>query len=44
MRDILIANKGVPGQIVISPVGLLRATFKTNDFSAEYYLVNKQLE
>lgn len=44
MRDILIANKGVPGQIEISPVGLLRATFKTSEFSAEYYLVNKQLE
>jgi len=44
MRDILIANKGVPGQIEISPVGLLRATFKTNNYSAEYYLVNKQLD
>tara|TARA_B100001093_G_C26852649_1_gene1025827 strand:- start:1421 stop:2134 length:714 start_codon:yes stop_codon:yes gene_type:complete len=44
MRDILIANKGIPGQIEISPVGLLRATFKTSDYSAEYYLVNKQLE
>jgi hypothetical protein len=44
MRDILTANKGIPGQIEISPVGLMRVTFKTNEYNAEYYLVNKQID
>ena len=44
MRDILIANKGIPGQIEVSPVGLMRATFKTSNYESEYYLVNKQID
>jgi hypothetical protein len=44
MRDILVANKGIPGQIEISPVGLMRVSFNTSNYNAEYYLVNKQID
>tara|TARA_R110002096_G_scaffold341966_1_gene534844 strand:- start:304 stop:1017 length:714 start_codon:yes stop_codon:yes gene_type:complete len=44
MRDILTANRGIPGQIEISPVGLMRVTFTTSVYSAEYYLVSKQID
>lgn len=44
MRDILVANKGIPGVIEISPVGLMRVTFNTSVYNAEYYLVNKQID
>ena len=44
MRDILTANRGIAGQVEVSPVGLMRVTFKTNDYEAEYYLVNKQID
>ena len=43
MREILVANKGVLGTIEISPVGLCRVKFKDSTYSAEYYLVSKQI-
>ena len=43
MREILVANKGIPGTMEISPVGLCRVKFNTSTYSAEYYLVNKEI-
>ena len=43
MRDILTANKGTPGQIEISPVGLMRVTFKTNEYDNPLKLKNIKL-
>ena len=43
MREILVANKGVTGTIEISPVGLCRVKFKNSTYSAEYYLVSKEI-
>ena len=43
MREILVANKGVVGTIEISPVGLCRVKFKNSTYSAEYYLVSKEI-
>ena len=43
MREILVANKGIHGSIEISPVGLCRVKFNTSTYSAEYYLVSKEI-
>jgi len=43
MREILVANKGIPGTMEISPVGLCRVKFNTSTYSAEYYLVSKEI-
>ena len=43
MREILVANKGIHGSIEISPVGLCKIKFNTSTYSAEYYLVSKEL-
>lgn len=44
MREILVANKNIPGTLEISPVGLARVKFNSAEYSAEYLLVNKQID
>ncbi len=44
VSEILNANKDCDGIMEISPVGLARITYTTNEYKSEYYLVNKEIE